>query len=54
MKRPTWPSTFLEDLSPREVRRVFEVFRSYVPEEVAPSEWQILFWVLLAVVMHGS
>lgn len=53
-KKPTWPSTLVEALSWREGRKILDAVRSYVPEDVAPSEWQMLFWILLAVAMQGS
>lgn len=52
--KPRWPSTFVEALSWREARKILDGVRSYVPEDVGPSEWPMLFWILLAIVMQGS
>jgi hypothetical protein len=45
-RKPTWPSTYIEDLSPRETRNLIDVLRSYVPEKTRSWGW-ILFGLVL-------
>lgn len=45
IKKPTWPSTFLPDLSPREAGKLRDVVKYQTPEHVPVSKWWVLFWI---------
>lgn len=45
-RKPTWPSTYTEELTPREARKLLDVLRSYVPEKTRSWGWIVLWLVL--------
>lgn len=50
--KPSWPSTNLEDLSPREKQKLLDVVRSYQPEQTRSWGW-IVFWLIMWLAALG-
>jgi hypothetical protein len=52
-KKPIHPSTYLEDISPAEARKLLDIVRSYVPEDTSSWGW-ILFWLVVWLAAIGA